>query len=153
MGDHLVKLQVQGGRVAVLRVLQDEESIKSVITEIATFVFSMPKKAKLATTATAAMKNAQWEPVHFASQFDTDEKYVETLIHHSSDENQRPRTRGEAASPSELPSASLQNEVRDDRDHDQYQDQRSTGEQVVITRVALILARCQEHQERQYRHA
>ena len=40
----------------------------------------------------------------------------------------------------------VQNEVRDDRDHDQYQDQRSTGEQVVITRVALILARCQEHQ-------
>jgi hypothetical protein len=55
-------------------------SMRSVTTEIAMFVFSMPNNVKLAATAMAAIESAQCEPFHFASQFEHDAKYVETFM-------------------------------------------------------------------------
>ena len=51
--------------------------MRSVTTEIAMFVFSMPNNVKLAATAMAAIESAQCEPFHFASQFEHDAKYVD----------------------------------------------------------------------------
>jgi hypothetical protein len=70
LGAHnLVELQMQAAESRFC-VFCSTNTIKSVRTEIETFVRSRPTTNMLIATRTPAIRNAQWLPVHFATPFE-----------------------------------------------------------------------------------